>query len=133
MPTLFLYRSFFDKKYIQNIACECVLENIYVNSRVEFVTHFNSTQEHGLPFDLAEVRIHLALTFTRSEPLRFLFWRLYERLNEKKNPASISQMNEKVKDIIESIPAEILQRVIGQFSRRIRNCILTREGLFESK
>ena len=43
----------------------------------------------------------------------------------------ISQMNEEVKQIIESIPAEILQQVIGEFSRRIRNSILARGGLFE--
>ena len=38
---------------------------------------------------------------------------------------------EQVKDIIDSIPAEILQRVIGEFSRRIRNCVVAKEGLFE--
>ena len=45
-------------------------------------------------------------------------------------------MNEQVKGIIESIPAEILQRVIGEFSRRwivfrIRNCIVARGGYLE--
>ena len=49
----------------------------------------------------------------------------------KKNPATITQMNEQVKEIIESIPAEILQRVIGEFSRCIRNYIVARGGLFE--
>ena len=38
---------------------------------------------------------------------------------------------EQVKEIIESIPAEILQRVIGEFSRRIRNCIVARGGLYK--
>ena len=40
-------------------------------------------------------------------------------------------MNEQVKEIIESISAEILQRVIGEFSRRIRNFIVASGGLFE--
>ena len=77
--------------------------------------------------DLAEVRIHLAPTFTRFEPLTFLSLGLYERLDQqKKIPATISQMKDQVKEIIESIPAEILQCVIGKFSRRIRNCIVAR-------
>ena len=38
---------------------------------------------------------------------------------------------ELVKEIIESIPAEILQRVIGEFTRRIRNYIVARGRLFE--
>ena len=82
-----------------------------------------SIQEDDLPFDLAEVRIHLAPTFTRSEPLRFFTLRLYERLNQERIPATISQMNEQVKEIIESIRAEILQRVIGEFYRRIQNIL----------
>ena len=73
--------------------------------------------------DLAEVRIQLVPTFTRSEPLKFLSFGLYERLDQQKIiPATISQ----VKQIIELIPAEILQCVIGEFSRRIRNCIVAR-------
>ena len=40
-------------------------------------------------------------------------------------------MKEQVKVIIESIPTEILQQVIGEFSRRIWNCIVARERLFE--
>ena len=40
-------------------------------------------------------------------------------------------MNKQVEEIIEYIPAEIMQRVIGEFSHRIRNCIVAREGLFE--
>ena len=35
--------------------------------------------------------------------------------------------------IIELIPAEILQRFIEEFSRRIRNCIVARGGLFEKQ
>ena len=69
--------------------------------------------------DLTEVRIYVAPTFTRYEPLTFLSLGLFERLNqEKKIPATISQIQDKF-EIIVSIPAEILQRVIGQFSRRI--------------
>ena len=59
------------------------------------------------------------ITFTRSEPLKYLSFGLYAILNEEKIPDTISQMNQHVKDIIESIPVEILQRVIGEFSRRI--------------
>jgi len=40
-------------------------------------------------------------------------------------------MIDQVKEIILSIPAEILQRVIKEFSRRIRNCIAARGRLFE--
>ena len=40
-------------------------------------------------------------------------------------------MKDEVEDIIVLIPAEILQRVIGEFSRRIRNCIVDRKRLFE--
>ena len=40
-------------------------------------------------------------------------------------------MKEQVKEIIESINAEFLQRGIGEFSRRIRNCIVARGGLYE--
>ena len=40
-------------------------------------------------------------------------------------------MKEQVEENIELIPAEILERVIGEFSRRIRNYILARGGLFE--
>ena len=61
------------------------------------------TQEDGAPSYVAEVRIHFARTFTRSEPLRFLSLGLCERLNQEKIPAMISQMNQQVKDIIESI------------------------------
>ena len=46
-------------------------------------------------------------------------------------PATIRQINEQVNEIIESIPTENLQRVIGEFSRRIQNSIVVREGLFE--
>ena len=41
-----------------------------------------------------------------------------------------TQMKEQVK-IIESISAEILQNAIGEFSRRIQNCIAARRELFE--
>ena len=51
---------------------------------------------------------------------------------EKKNSVTISQMKEQVKEIIKSIPAEILQCVIGKFSRRILNCIEARAALFEN-
>ena len=51
--------------------------------------------------------------------------------SEEKNPVTISQMKEQVKEIIESINAEILQRVIGEFSRCIRNCVVAKEGLYE--
>ena len=37
--------------------------------------------------------------------------------------AEIIEATRQVKEIIVSIPAEILQRVIGQFSRLIRTCI----------
>ena len=50
---------------------------------------------------------------------------------EKKIPAKISQMKDQVKEIIVSIPAKILQRAIGKFSRCIRNCIAARGRLFE--
>ena len=49
---------------------------------------------------------------------------MFERVNQEKIPATISQMKDQVKEIIESIPDEILQRVIGEFSRLIRNCIV---------
>ena len=84
-----------------------------------------------MPSDLAEVRIHLDPTFTRSVPLTFLYLGLYERLNQEKISVTISQMKEQGKKIIESIPAEILQRFIGEFSRRIRNFIVARGRLFE--
>ena len=91
----------------------------------------NSTQEDGLPSDLAEVGIHFAPTFTKSKPLKFLSLGLYEKLNQENFFATISQINERVEDIIESIPAEFLQRVIGEFTRRIRNYIVARGRLFE--
>ena len=40
-------------------------------------------------------------------------------------------MKDQVKEIIESIPAEILQCVIGEFSRRIRNSVVAWSRLFE--
>ena len=54
-------------------------------------------------------------------PLNFVSLVLYERLNQERIPATISQMNEQVKEIIKSIPAEILQRVIAEFNCRIWN------------
>ena len=81
--------------------------------------------------DLAEVRINLIPTFTISEPISFLSLGLYERLNQEKFPDTISQMKDQVKEIIGSIPAEIMQRVIGEFSRCILNCIVARGRLFE--
>ena len=64
-------------------------------------------------------------------PNIFIFG-VIERINQqKKIPATISQMKVQVKEIIESIPAGILQRVIGEFSRRHRNCIVARGRLFE--
>ena len=41
-------------------------------------------------------------------------------------------MKEQLKEIIKTIAAEILQIVIGEFSRRVRNCIVARGGLFET-
>ena len=77
--------------------------------------------------DLAEVRIHLSLTFTKSDPFPFLSLGLYGRLNQqKKIPATISHMMDQVKKIIESIAAKILQCVIEEFSHRIQNCIVAR-------
>ena len=55
----------------------------------------------SLPSDIAEVRIHLAPTFTRSKPLRSLSLGLHDRLNQEKIRATISQMKEQVKKIIE--------------------------------
>ena len=46
---------------------------------------------------------------------------------------TVMPAKEQVKDIIELITVEILQRVIGQFSRRIRNCIVARGGFHEKK
>ena len=81
--------------------------------------------------DLVEIIIQLAPTLIRSEPLVFLSLGLYERLNQqKKISATISQMKDQVEEIIESIHAENLQRVIGEFSRRIRNCNVVRGRLF---
>jgi len=73
----------------------------------------------------------LASPFTRSEHLTFLSFGLYGRINQEKITATIRQINEQVKEIIESIPAEILQRVIGKFSRRIRNSIVAKIELSE--
>ena len=56
----------------------------------------NSTQEDGLPSDLAVVRIHL-------KPLRFLSLGSYERLNQKKHPATISQIMDQIKELIDLI------------------------------
>ena len=53
--------------------------------------------------------------------------------SRKFNPATFRQMNEQVKEIIETIPAEILQRVIGEFNRRIRNCVVARGRFFKKK
>ena len=75
----------------------------------------------------------MAPTFTKFEPFKFLSFWLYERLNQEKVPASINQINELVKEIIESIPAVILQRVIEEFSRRIRNYIVARRGISEKE
>ena len=61
-------------------------------------------------------------------PYIFIFLKIK---SEVKIPATTSQMKEQVKEIIESIPAEILQRVIGEFTRCIRNCIVARGRLFE--
>jgi len=58
----------------------------------------------------------LAPTFTKSKSFKFLSLGLYGKLNQEKIPATISQIHERVKEIIESIPAEILQRAIGEFS-----------------
>ena len=88
--------------------------------------------------DLADVRIHLAPTFTRSEPRRFLSLGLYERWNQEKKSyydysnEGASQGDQFIHQFIESIPAEILQRVIGEFSRRIRNCIVARGGFLDT-
>ena len=49
----------------------------------------------------------------------------------KKNHAKNSQMKVQFKEIIESIPAEILQGIIGEFSRHIQNSIVARGGLFK--
>jgi len=73
----------------------------------------------------------LGTTFTKSEPLKNFSLGLYERLSQENIHATISQINEQVKKIIKSISAEILQRVIGEFSGRIRNCIVARGGSFE--
>jgi len=47
-------------------------------------------------------------------------------------PATIRQINEQVNEIIESIPTENRQCVIGEFSRRIQNSIVARGRLFET-
>ena len=62
-------------------------------------------QEDGLSSDLAEIRIHLAPTFTKSEPLKLVSLGLHERLYQEKIPATIHQINERGKEIIESNPA----------------------------
>ena len=51
--------------------------------------------------------------------------------SEEKIPVIISQMKYQVKEIIVSIPAEFLQRVIGELSHRIQNYIAARRRLFE--
>ena len=85
--------------------------------------------------DLADVRIHLVPIFTISEPLTFLFSGLYERLNQEEKSCydQSNEVDHRIKKIIESIPAEILQRIIGEFSRRIRNCIIPEEEYLESE
>ena len=45
---------------------------------------------------------------------------------------TIRQINEHVNEIIESIPTENRQRVIGEFSRRIQNSIVARGRLIET-
>ena len=55
----------------------------------------------------------------------------FELLRESPEKIFSVDSKEQVKGTIESIPAEILQRVIGKFSRRIRNCIVARGRLFE--
>ena len=50
---------------------------------------------------------------------------------KEKNPPTITQMKEELNEIIASILAEMLQRVIGDFSRRIRICIVARKKLYE--
>ena len=72
---------------------------------------------HSRETYFTEIRIHFAPTFTRSESIWFLSLWLYEKWNQEKNPATISQMKEQVKENIELISAEILQRIIEEFSR----------------
>jgi len=74
----------------------------------------------------------LAPTLTKSEHLKFLSFGFYGRLNQEKIPATIRQINEQVNEIIESIPTENRQRVIGEFSCRIQNSIVARGRLFET-
>ena len=105
-----------DISTLEKVLCSCRMEHWHTHRRWLWIVVEGSVSRET---DLAEVRIHLVPTFTRSEPLRFLFLGLFERLNQEIIPATISRMREQVKNIIESIPAEILQRVIGDFNRRI--------------
>ena len=41
----------------------------------------------------------------------------------EKNACKINQMKEQVNEIIVSIPVEILQRLIGEFTRRIQTLL----------
>jgi len=68
----------------------------------------------------------------RSPDLNHLHFYLWGCMKSgEKILATISQMKEQVKEIIVSIPVEILQRVIAEFSRRIRSCIIARGRIFE--
>ena len=82
--------------------------------------------------DLVEVRIHLTPMFTRSETLTFLSFGLFERWKQEENILlRLLKWRSQSNPIIESIPAKIMQRVIGKFSRSIRNCIVAKGWLFE--
>ena len=71
--------------------------------------------------DLAEVRTHLPPRSPDLTPLHFYLWGyMKDYIGRKKIPAIICHMKDKVKEIIESI----LQCVIGEFSRRIRNSVV---------
>ena len=98
-----------DSPYISTSERVCVHAGRSTSTQIE---DSNEVVEGSLSREtyLAEIRIHLAPTFTRSEPLTISFLGLYERWNQvKKIPATISQMKDQVKEIIVSIPLEILK------------------------
>ena len=74
--------------------------------------------------EISKVRIHWPPRSPDINNLHFYLWGyMKDEIRRKKMHAKISQMKEQVKEIIVSIPVEILRRVIGKLNRCIQTLL----------
>ena len=64
-------------------------------------------------------------------PLDFFFWAYMKQKIHESSPRNLEDVKNLIREFVNSISEELLQRVTAQFCSRVNRCIEAKGGLFE--